>query len=85
MAEREAIRFNAGYQFNPYLYVGGGVGAEFQYRAYNNIIAYDNNLLTYPPPSYGGGIQNYTGTLVIVPIYGEIKGYLLKKPVSPFL
>jgi opacity protein-like surface antigen len=74
MRDRDAIRMNAGYQFNPYLYVGGGVGAEFQYQAYTN-----------PSP---GGIDvdyHYTGKFVAVPIYAEIKGYLLKKPISPFL
>jgi len=74
MRDRDAIRVNAGYQFNPFLYVGGGVGAEFQYQAYTN-----------PSP---GGVDvdyHYTGSLVVVPIYAEIKGYLLNKPVSPFL
>ena len=74
MRDRDAIRMNAGYQFNPYLYVGGGVGAEFQYQAYTN-----------PSP---GGVDvdyHYTGKFVAVPIYAEIKGYLLKKPIFPFL
>ena len=83
MRDRDAIRMNAGYQFNPYLYVGGGVGAEFQYQAYSNKVFAD-----YPPGSQiiiAYSTASYTGSLVAVPIYGEIKGYLLKKPISPFL
>jgi hypothetical protein len=79
MRDRDAIRMNAGYQFNPYLYVGGGVGAEFQYLAYSNRTLDDR---------YGGIVFtniSYTGSLVVVPIYAEIKGYLLNKPISPFL
>jgi hypothetical protein len=79
MRDRDAIRMSAGYQFNPYLYVGGGVGAEFQYQAYSNRVVND---------VYGGLFftnQSYTGSLVVVPIFAEVKGYLLKKPISPFL
>ena len=79
MRDRDAIRMNAGYQFNPYLYVGGGMGVEFQYQAYSNRI-----YVEWPPASLNPYV-NYTGSLVLVPIYGEIKGYLLKKPISPFL
>ena len=84
MRDRDAIRMNAGYQFNPYLYVGGGVGAEFQYQAYSNKVFTDappNSGTAYPEYS----TTSYTGSLVAVPIYGEVKGYLLKKPISPFL
>lgn len=84
MRDRDAIRMVAGYQFNPYLYVGGGVGAEFQYQAYNNKVVTD-----YPPNSgtaYPAFTTTaYTGSLVVVPIFAEIKGYLLNKPISPFL
>jgi hypothetical protein len=80
MRDRDAIRMSAGYQFNPYLYVGGGVGAEFQYQAYTNQV-WDANPIGINPYS----TQAYTGSLVVVPIFAEIKGYLLKKPISPFL
>jgi hypothetical protein len=74
MRDRDAIRMNAGYQFNPYLYVGGGMGAEFQYQAYNNVSL---SAVDFVPA--------YTGSIVLVPIYAEVKGYLLNKPISPFL
>lgn len=81
MRDRDAVRMSAGYQFNPYLYVGGGVGAEFQYQSYaNRMIALDRMP---PVPVYS--MVSYTGSLVLVPIFAEIKGYLLKKPISPFL
>lgn len=80
MRDRNAIRMNAGYQFNPYLYVGGGMGVEFQYQSFIN----RSELPTMPPiPEYT--TTNYTGKLIMIPVYGEVKGYLLKKPVSPFL
>jgi hypothetical protein len=78
MRDRDAVRMSAGYQFNPYLYVGGGVGAEFQYQAYTNSI--NSDLMPSTPTT-----ATYTGSLVLVPIFAEIKGYLLKKPISPFL
>lgn len=80
MRDRDAVRMSAGYQFNPYLYVGGGVGAEFQYQAYANRIYSD-----VPLPTNVYITQSYTGSLVVVPIFAEVKGYLLKKPISPFL
>jgi opacity protein-like surface antigen len=68
MRDRDAIRMNAGYQFNPYLYVGGGVGAEFQYEAYANRV-----LADYPPGSqiialYSPSPASYTGSQVLIPI-----------------
>jgi hypothetical protein len=81
MRDRDAIRMNAGYQFNPYLYVGGGVGAEFQYQSFTNRMTLD--VLPAAQPEYS--TTNYTGSLVLVPIYAEVKGYLLKKSISPLL
>jgi hypothetical protein len=84
MRDRDAIRMNAGYQFNPYLYVGGGVGAEFQYQAYSNRVIYATQT-QFPPNEPPYLLKSYTGSLVAIPIYGEVKGYLLKKLVSPLL
>jgi hypothetical protein len=72
LREKNGVHINAGYQFNPFLYLGGGVGAEYQDKGYG--------LETWAQSPY-----LYTRSLWILPIYGEIKGYLLKKPISPFL
>jgi hypothetical protein len=74
MTFREAVRVGAGYQLNDRLYLGGGAAAEFQYKAFTN-----KNFGLEP------NTTNYTGSLWVVPIFAEIKGYLLKKPISPFL
>ena len=80
MRDRDALRVNLGYLINPYLYVGGGVGAEYQLKSYA-----DRTYSDVLPPIPVYSTVNYTGSLWVVPIYGEIKGYLLKKPISPLL
>ena len=80
MRFRESLRIGAGYLFNPYLYVGAGAGAEFQYKAYINTQLPDNRGVAMPYVN-----PNYTGSLWVVPVYGEIRGYLLKGTISPFV
>ncbi|MCW3128114.1 MAG: hypothetical protein JWO03_3772 [Bacteroidetes bacterium] len=68
---RNALHGGAGYFFNPHLYVGGGTGIEYQDRGYSDDNGFDPN--------------NYVGALWVVPVYAEVRGYLLNKPTTPFL
>ena len=72
LLNRNAVHINTGYQFNPYLYVGAGTGIEYQDRGYGDIFSTASPAL-------------YVGALWVVPVYGEIRGYLLNKPTTPFL